>query len=216
MQPSPSQSGVGALWWLKYLHVSTVPSPEAVSRRRLLLLPDGAAVSGIIKTMGAANPSTGTDPPPPSLNANDDTPEPMDLLDANGEVVYAAATADTDAPSTTSSMPGGVEKEAAPGEEHPRAALPEFKSDADALLAWRAREALLIWGKSSSATWFEVRASARDPTESDNFEPSELPPPPTMEPRAPTMDLAPKEEMPSPAADALAEREVMTLTIPFI
>jgi hypothetical protein len=137
----------------------------------------------------------------------------MDLLDANGEVVCAAATADTDAPSTTSSMPGGVEKEASPGEEHPRAALPEFKSDADALLAWRAREALLIWGKSSSATWFEVRASARDPTESDNFEPSELPPPPTIEPRAPTMDLAPNEEMPSPAADALAEREVMTLTM---
>jgi hypothetical protein len=34
-----------------------------------------------------------------------------------------------------------------------------------------------------------------------------------MEPRAPTIDFAPKEEMPAPAADALVDSEVMTLTM---
>jgi len=59
-----------------------------------------------------------------------------------------------------------------------------------------------------------VSASAREPTDSDIFEPWELPlPPPTIEPRAPTIDLAPNEEIPLPADDALAEREDMTLTM---
>jgi hypothetical protein len=37
--------------------------------------------------MGAAKPSTGTEPPSPSPKDSDETPEPMDLLEAKGDVV---------------------------------------------------------------------------------------------------------------------------------
>jgi hypothetical protein len=49
-------------------------------------------------------------------------------------------------------MPGGVVNTAAPGEEQPKTAFFEFKSDAEDFWAMRAKEALLISEESSPAT----------------------------------------------------------------